>query len=255
MTVVVVTAMVTVVIVTVVVITVVVITVVVALVVATVAVPTSVVLTVMAVAVVVTVVAVVVVGANGRRLHLWRDHQGEGLDRVRCDTVRRRDRDLEGTRRRRRTGEHTSGLIVIPPATGLGLNANVGAGEPETPVNAKLYGDPTVPAVGVPVKSGATSVFAGLITSVNVFTASGTTPFDAVTVIGNEPAVVGVPERTPAAEIVIPPATGVGLNANVGAGEPEIPVNAKLYGVPTVPAVGVPVKSGATSVFAGRSPA
>ena len=99
-------------------------------------------------------------------------------------------------------------LIVIPPATGLGLNANVGAGEPVTPVNAKLYGVPTVPAFGVPVKFGATSVFAGAITSVNVFAAFGSTPFDAVTVIGNEPAVVGVPERTPAAEIVIPPATG-----------------------------------------------
>ena len=72
-----------------------------------------------------------------------------------------------------------------------------------------------------------------------------------MTVIGNEPAVVGVPERTPAAEIVIPPATGLGLNANVGAGEPVMPVNAKLYGVPTVPAFGVPVKFGATSVFAG----
>ena len=145
-----------------------------------------------------------------------------------------------------------SGLMVIPPATGLGLNANVGAGEPVTPVNANEYGVPTVPAVGVPVKSGATSVFAGLITSVNVFTASGSTPLDAVTVIGNEPAVVGVPERTPAALIVIPPATGLGLNANVGAGEPVTPVNAKLYGVPDrAGAVGVPVKSGATSVFAG----
>ena len=88
-----------------------------------------------------------------------------------------------------------------------------------------------------------------------VFTASGATPFDAVTVIGNEPAVVGVPESTPAAEIVIPPATGVGLNANVGAGEPETPVNAKLYGVPTVPAVGVPVKSAQRRCSPGRSPA
>ena len=91
-----------------------------------------------------------------------------------------------------------------------------------TPVNAKLYGVPTVPAVGVPVKFGATSVFAGAITSVKVFTAAGATPLIAVTVIGNEPAVVGVPESTPAALIVIPPATGVGLNANVGAGEPVI---------------------------------
>ena len=72
-------------------------------------------------------------------------------------------------------------------------------------MNAKLYGVPTVPAVGVPVKFGATSVFAGLITSVNVFTASGATPLLAVTVIGNEPAVVGVPESTPAALIVSHP--------------------------------------------------
>ena len=45
---------------------------------------------------------------------------------------------------------------MIPPATGLGLNANVGVGEPVTPVNANEYGVPTVPAVGVPVKFGAT---------------------------------------------------------------------------------------------------
>ena len=51
-----------------------------------------------------------------------------------------------------------------------------------------------------------------------------------MTVIGNEPAVVGVPESTPAALIVIPPATVAGSIVNVGAGEPVIPVKAKLYG-------------------------
>ena len=121
------------------------------------------------------------------------------------------------------------------------------------PVNAKLYAAPTVPAVGVPVKSGGASVFAGATSSVNIFTASGATPLVAVTVIGNEPDVVGVPESTPAALIVIPPAIVAGLIENVGAGEPVIPVNAKLYAVPTVPPAGVPVKSGATSVFAGAT--
>ena len=125
-----------------------------------------------------------------------------------------------------------AGLMVIPPATDAGLIANVGAGEPVMPVKPKPYGVPTVAPPGVPVKSGGTSVFAGAMTSVNVFTAFGAMPLLAVTVIGNEPAVVGVPESTPPALIVIPPATGVGLNANVGAGEPVTPVNAKLYGVP-----------------------
>ena len=72
-------------------------------------------------------------------------------------------------------------------------------------------------------------MFAGATTSVNGFTASGATPLVAVTVIGNEPAVVGVPESVPPALIVMPPATVVGLIVNVGAGEPVIPVNAKLY--------------------------
>ena len=62
----------------------------------------------------------------------------------------------------------------------------------------------------------------------NVFTASGATPLVAVTVIGNEPAVVGVPESTPSGLIVIPPAIVAGSTANVGAGEPVIPVNVKL---------------------------
>ncbi len=69
-----------------------------------------------------------------------------------------------------------------------------------------------------------------------------------MTVIGNEPAVVGVPESTPAALIVIPPAIDAGSTENVGAGEPVIPVNAKLYAAPTVPAGGVPVKFGAVPV-------
>ena len=99
---------------------------------------------------------------------------------------------------------------MIPPATVVGLSANVGAGEPVIPVKAKLYAAPTVPPFGVPVKSGGESVFTGAITSVNCFTASGATPFVAVTVIGNEPAVVGVPESAPAALIVIPPATSSG---------------------------------------------
>ncbi len=67
-------------------------------------------------------------------------------------------------------------------------------------------------------------MFAGATTSVNVFTAFGATPLLAVTVIGNEPAVVGVPERTPAELIVIPPAIVAGLTANVGVGEPVTPV-------------------------------
>ena len=107
-----------------------------------------------------------------------------------------------------------------------------------------------MPELGVPVKFGATSVFAGAITNVNVFTAFGAVPLLAVTVIGNEPAVVGVPDNAPAALSVIPPATVAGLIANVGAGEPVIPVNAKLYGEPTVPALGVPVKPGATPTAA-----
>ncbi len=144
-------------------------------------------------------------------------------------------------------------LIVIPPAIVAGLTANVGAGLPVIPVKLKLYGEPTVPPDGVPVKPGATSVFAGSTTSVNVFTAFGETPLLAVTVIGNEPAVVGVPDRTPAALIVIPPAIVAGLTANVGAGLPVIPVKLKLYGEPTVPPDGVPVKPGATSVFAGST--
>ena len=40
---------------------------------------------------------------------------------------------------------------------------------------------------------------------------AGCTPLVAVTVIGNEPAVVGVPESVPAALIVMPPATVCGL--------------------------------------------
>ncbi len=140
--------------------------------------------------------------------------------------------------------------LNVNPLTGVGLNANDGAGEPVIPVNEKLYAEPTVPELGVPAKFGATSVFAGAITNVNVFTAFGTTPLLAVTVIGNEPAVVGVPDSFPAA-LNVNPLTGVGLNANVGAGEPVIPVNEKLYGEPTVPELGVPVKLGATSVFAG----
>ena len=43
----------------------------------------------------------------------------------------------------------------MPPATIGGLIVNVGAGEPVTPVNVKLYGWPTVAPVGVPVKFGA----------------------------------------------------------------------------------------------------
>ncbi len=144
-------------------------------------------------------------------------------------------------------------LIVIPPAIVAGLTANVGAGLPVIPVKLKLYGEPTVPPDGVPVKPGATSVFAGATTSVNVFTAFGVTPLLAVTVIGNEPAVVGVPDKTPAELIVIPPAIVAGLTANVGAGEPVIPVKLKLYGEPTVPPDGVPVNPGATpAAAAGR---
>jgi hypothetical protein len=103
----------------------------------------------------------------------------------------------------------------------------------------------------VPVKSGGD--VAGLTTSVKVLTAFGAMPLLAVTVIEVEPAVVGVPESTPAVLIVIPPATGVGLNANVGTGEPVIPVNEKEYGEPTMPAVGVPVKLGAEVAAAAGS--
>ena len=144
-------------------------------------------------------------------------------------------------------------LIVIPPAIVAGLIENVGAGEPVIPVNAKLYAAPTVPRPGVPVKSGGVSVFAGATSIVNGFTASGATPLVAVTVIGNEPDVVGVPESTPAALSVIPPAIVAGLIENVGAGEPVIPVNAKLYAAPTVPPAGVPVKSGAVPTLASGS--
>ncbi len=139
-------------------------------------------------------------------------------------------------------------LIVMPPATVAGLIVNVGAGEPVIPVNAKLYAWPTVPEFGVPVKFGATP--AAAICSVSCFTAFGATPFAAVTVIGNEPAVVGVPASAPAALIVMPPATVAGLIVNVGAGEPVIPVNAKLYAAFCVPAPGVPVKPGATPAAA-----
>ncbi len=142
-------------------------------------------------------------------------------------------------------------LIVIPPAIVAGSTENVGAGEPVIPVNAKLYATPTVPSVGVPEKSGGVVVFSGAMSMVKLLTAAGATPLLAVTVIGNEPAVVGVPESTPAALIVIPPAIVAGSTENVGAGEPVIPVNAKLYAAPTVPEDGVPVKSGGTSVFTG----
>ena len=105
-----------------------------------------------------------------------------------------------------------AGLIVIPPAMVAGSTVNVGAGEPVIPVNAKLYAAPTVPPPGVPVKSGGVSVFAGATSSVNIFTASGATPLVAVTVIGNEPDVVGVPEEHPGRLSVIPPAIVAGTH-------------------------------------------
>ena len=105
----------------------------------------------------------------------------------------------------------------------------------------------------MPVKSGGVSVFAGATSIVNIFTASGATPLVAVTVTGNEPDVVGVPESTPGRAELIPPAIVAGLIENVGAGEPVMPVNAKLYAAPTVPPAGVPVKSGGVSVFAGAT--
>src|SRR5689334_19491798 len=91
-----------------------------------------------------------------------------------------------------------SALNEMPPATSVGLIENVGAGEPVIPVNEKLYEVPTVAEPGVPVKSGATFVLAGATSTVNCFTASGVTPFVAVTVTGNDPAFVGVPDSTPA---------------------------------------------------------
>ena len=72
------------------------------------------------------------------------------------------------------------------------------------------------PAVGVVValvllQLGGCGWSFGSTTSVNVFTASGATPLLAVTVIGNEPAVVGVPDSTPSALMVMPPATVAGV--------------------------------------------
>lgn len=71
--------------------------------------------------------------------------------------------------------------------------------------------------------------------------ASGDTPLLAVMVIGNNPAVVGVPDNTPATDRVSPAGSG----SAVGTGVPAT-VNAKLYAVPTVPAEGVPEIAGAT---------
>ena len=61
-----------------------------------------------------------------------------------------------------------------------------------------------------------------------------------------------MPESTPAALIVIPPATVAGSMVNVGAGEPVMPVKAKPYGRADRAAAGVPVKSGGTSVLDRR---
>src|SRR6478736_10215750 len=52
----------------------------------------------------------------------------------------------------------------------------------------------------------------------------GETPFDAVTVIGNEPATLGVPRKIPPLLSEMPPPTEGGLIVNVGVGEPVTPV-------------------------------
>ena len=133
-----------------------------------------------------------------------------------------------------------------------GLNGNVGAGEPVIPVNAKLYAAPTVPPPGVPVKSGGVSVFAGAIVDRERLHrvrrhAVGRGDRDRERTRRRR----RTREHTRGRLSVIPPAIVAGLIENVGAGEPVIPVNAKLYAAPTVPPAGVPVKSGGVSVFAG----
>ncbi len=84
---------------------------------------------------------------------------------------------------------------------------------------------------------------------VNVAVASAKTPSDAVTVNVYMPAVVGMPDSTPAALSVRPGGRSAGGAENVPGGEPVLDVNVWLYDAPTSAGEG-----GAGAGVAGAAP-
>jgi hypothetical protein len=117
--------------------------------------------------------------------------------------------------------------LNVTPAGKAPLSLHVGEGAPiATAVNA-----PARPSVKVALFA---LVIAGAESTVNVkpWLAFGVTPFCAVIVIGYVPVTVGIPDRTPVAELKVTPFGSIPLSLHVGAGAP-VAVTANVPAVPS----------------------